>query len=226
MAGFSYNVSGVVGAIWWGHEMEKDFGWHPNDMLIFMATFLKNVLLLFFLLYSPPNIYPPNMFITFLLLRSSKLRLWMCHSEQLCLSFIFPLINATKFCRHLWFFLLLARVSSANLTKAQVCISTYHTSWFQQLHLPGDCQGTCAISLLKITHYLSNVVEGRKDSQGKENPHAFFTFPYGRSPRYHQSGSEHLSWYWTYNRVLCWENWILWERKRKTSTGYGGNVYL
>jgi len=47
MARFSHNVSAVVGALWWGREMEKDFKWHPNDVPNFMATFLKKVLLLF-----------------------------------------------------------------------------------------------------------------------------------------------------------------------------------
>lgn len=63
-------------------------------------------------------------------------------------------------------------------------------------------------------------MEGRRDSEGKKSSHAFFTFPYGRSPGCHQSWREHLSWYLTYNRVLCCENRILWERKGKTSTGY------
>lgn len=142
----------------------------------------------------------------------------MCHSKQFCLSVIFSLINATKFWRQLW--LLLTRVSSAILIQSQICVSAYHSSWFQQLVLPGDCQGRCAISLLKITHYLSYIMEGRRDSEGKKSSHAFFTFPYGRSPGCHQSWREHLSWYLTYNRVLCCENRILWERKGKTSTGY------
>lgn len=110
-------------------EMEKDFKWHPNAMPNFMATLSKSVLLLFSV-SSPNCVSPPNMFITFVPLRSSQFHLWMCHSEQLCLSFIFPHTSATNSCGQLWCFLLLPRDLSAILVKAQVCVAAYRTSWF------------------------------------------------------------------------------------------------
>lgn len=80
--------------------MEKDFKLHPNDLLGFMATFLKKHLPLVFLFYALPQICKPlppipHMFIIFLLLRSSKLHLWMWHSEHH--SFILPLLMQLSF---------------------------------------------------------------------------------------------------------------------------------
>lgn len=149
MAEFSCSVRSMVGDLQWGHEMEK--GLNSLQMVCQIFWQLSWKMYISFLLLSPQSIpLFPDTFITFLLLRSSKSHLWMCHSKQFCLSVIFSLINATKFWRQLW--LLLTRVSSAILIQSQVCVSAYHSSWFQQLVLPGDCQGRCAISLLKITH--------------------------------------------------------------------------
>lgn len=71
---------------------------------------------------------------------------------------------------------MLTKGSSAVLARAQAWVSAYHTPGICQLYLPRDCQGRSAVSLLKITLYLSNTVEGRKDSQEKEIPKSGFDF--------------------------------------------------
>lgn len=140
-----------------------------------MATFSTNALLLISFLYPPPKMYSLNMFVTFLLLKSSKITFVDMSFWTVSPSLHVPLINATKISRQFWFFLLLGRDSSAILTKAQAgMLSAYPTSWFRQLCLPGDCQGRCAVSLMKITCCLSITVEGRKGLTRKREPTCIF----------------------------------------------------